>query len=79
MTPWRIMVERSRSGPTMRRLTSTAPKSKTFQHSDAEVAALEVMAGRDDLPPKQGGPYVHFALAKALEDSGELFLGEGIS
>jgi tetratricopeptide (TPR) repeat protein len=43
---------------------------KTFQQGEAEVAALEGMAGRDDLPPNKA-PYVHFALAKALEDSGD--------
>jgi tetratricopeptide (TPR) repeat protein len=43
---------------------------KTFQQGDADLAALEGMAGRDDLPANKT-TYVHFALAKALEDSGD--------
>ncbi len=37
---------------------------KTFEGGSADLAALEALAGRDD-------PYVHFALAKALEDCGD--------
>jgi tetratricopeptide (TPR) repeat protein len=43
---------------------------KTFQEGDADLAALEGLAGRDDLTANKA-PYVHFALAKALEDVGD--------
>ncbi len=43
---------------------------KTFRQGDPDLAALEALAGRDDLPPKKM-PLIHFALAKALEDTGE--------
>jgi tetratricopeptide (TPR) repeat protein len=40
---------------------------KTFHQGDADLAALEALAGRGDLPADKA-PLVHFALAKALED-----------
>lgn len=40
---------------------------KTFQSSDPELAALDTLAGRDDLPVNKA-PFIHFALAKAFED-----------
>jgi tetratricopeptide (TPR) repeat protein len=43
---------------------------KTFQEGDPDLAAMEAMAGRDGLPANKA-PYLHFALAKALEDSGD--------
>jgi len=43
---------------------------KTFQPGDAELAALEALADRQDLPPNQT-LYIHFALGKALEDCGD--------
>jgi len=43
---------------------------KSFQRGDADLAALEALAGRDDLSDDQA-LYIHFALAKALEDSGD--------
>ncbi len=43
---------------------------KTFQPGDPELAALERLATRNDLPASSV-PYIHFALGKALEDSGD--------
>ena len=43
---------------------------KTYQAGDAELDALEALARRQDLPPDQA-PFIHFALAKALEDCGD--------
>ena len=43
---------------------------KTFQHDDAELAALYEFAGREDLSANQA-LHIHFALAKALEDCGD--------
>ncbi len=43
---------------------------KTFHRSDPDVAALEKLAARADLPAKKS-PYVHFALARAFEDVGD--------
>ena len=43
---------------------------KTFKKSDPDLAALEALARRDDLPVTKA-PFVHFALAKALEDTGD--------
>lgn len=43
---------------------------KTFHRGDADLAALEELAGRDGLPLKKA-PLIHFALAKALEDTGD--------
>jgi Flp pilus assembly protein TadD len=43
---------------------------KTFHHDDADLAALKALAGRDDLPADKA-PFIHFALAKAFEDSGD--------
>ena len=43
---------------------------KTFQHGDDDLAALEGLAGRNDLPVSKA-PYIHFALSKALEDTGD--------
>ncbi len=43
---------------------------KAFRYGDADLAALEALAGRDDLPASQT-PFVHFALAKAFEDCGD--------
>ncbi len=40
---------------------------KTFQSGDSELAALEALAGRDDLPVDKA-TFIHFALAKAFED-----------
>jgi len=43
---------------------------KTFRLGDADLSALQSMAARDDLPATKV-PFVHFALAKALEDCGD--------
>jgi len=43
---------------------------KTFHRGDADLAALEALARKDDLAVDKR-PHVHFALAKALEDSGD--------
>src|ERR1700689_2737154 len=42
----------------------------TFRHGDEHLEALEALAGRTKLPADQA-VCIHFALAKALEDSGE--------
>jgi len=43
---------------------------KTFRHGDADLAALEELAKRNDLSAKDA-LHIHFALAKALDDSGD--------
>jgi tetratricopeptide (TPR) repeat protein len=43
---------------------------KSFHPGDPDLAALEALAGRDDLPISKT-LQIHFALAKALEDCGE--------
>jgi tetratricopeptide (TPR) repeat protein len=43
---------------------------KTFHRGDADLAELQALADRDGLPENKA-PYIHFALAKALEDSGD--------
>jgi tetratricopeptide (TPR) repeat protein len=43
---------------------------KNFHHGDADLTALEALAGREDLPADKA-PYIHFALAKAVEDCGD--------
>ncbi len=43
---------------------------KRFQRGEADLAALEALAEKDDLAADKA-LYVHFALAKALEDVGE--------
>ncbi len=43
---------------------------KTFRQSDADLHALEAMCDTADLS-SGAGPHIHFALAKALEDSGD--------
>lgn len=43
---------------------------KTFHHGDADLAVLERLAERDDLPVDQS-VHIQFALAKALEDCGD--------
>jgi tetratricopeptide (TPR) repeat protein len=43
---------------------------KTFRLGDADLAALEGLAARSDLPADKA-PFIHFALAKALEDIGD--------
>jgi tetratricopeptide (TPR) repeat protein len=43
---------------------------KTFQHSDADLNAMEELAARGDLQPGSA-PFIHSALAKALEDCGD--------
>jgi len=43
---------------------------RTFRTGDADLGALETLAGRKDLPADKA-LYIHFALAKALEDSGD--------
>ncbi|HUN49511.1 MAG TPA: sulfotransferase, partial [Candidatus Sulfotelmatobacter sp.] len=43
---------------------------KTFHRGDADLAALEALAGMHAMPEDKAA-YVHFALAKALEDIGE--------
>jgi len=43
---------------------------KTFRQGDAELSALETLARRADLPISKA-PFLHFALAKALEDIGD--------
>jgi tetratricopeptide (TPR) repeat protein len=42
---------------------------KTFQQGDADLAALEALAGAD--LPADKAVYAHFALAKALDDAGD--------
>jgi tetratricopeptide (TPR) repeat protein len=43
---------------------------KSFSRGDADLEALEALAGRQDFPPSKA-LYFHFALAKALEDTGD--------
>ena len=43
---------------------------KTFHSGDADRVALEALALTDDLPAEKT-PFIHFALAKALEDTGD--------
>jgi tetratricopeptide (TPR) repeat protein len=43
---------------------------KTFHRGDAELLALEALAERNDLPAGRA-THIEFALAKALEDSGD--------
>jgi tetratricopeptide (TPR) repeat protein len=43
---------------------------KSFHPGDADLSALEALAGRDDLSADKA-LYIHFALAKALEDIGD--------
>lgn len=43
---------------------------KTFRRGDPDLAALETLAGKNNLPASKTA-FVHFALAKALEDSGD--------
>jgi len=42
---------------------------RRFQHGDADLAGLEALASRDDLSAEKA-LYIHFALAKALDDVG---------
>ncbi len=46
---------------------------KTFRQADPDLAALEVLAGREDLPATKA-LHIHFALAKAFEDTGNYAL-----
>ena len=43
---------------------------RIFRRGDADLAAIETLADRDDLPANKA-PFVHFALAKAFEDAGD--------
>lgn len=43
---------------------------KTFRRGDADLAALDALARRENLSAKQV-PFVHFALAKAFDDTGD--------
>ena len=43
---------------------------KTFRRGDADLALLEALADRDVLPANKA-MFIHFALSKALEDSGD--------
>jgi tetratricopeptide (TPR) repeat protein len=43
---------------------------KSFHYGDADLAALEALAERNDLPANKA-LYIHFALAKALQDCGD--------
>jgi tetratricopeptide (TPR) repeat protein len=43
---------------------------KSFRRGDPDLAALENLAAREDLPANEA-PYVHFALARAFEDTGD--------
>ncbi len=43
---------------------------RAFHPGDTSLVALEAMAGRDDLPANKA-MFIHFALAKALEDCGD--------
>lgn len=43
---------------------------KTFHPGDEDLTALESLARRNDLPAEKA-PFIHFALAKALEDIGD--------
>jgi len=43
---------------------------KTFRQGDPDLVALEKLAGKDDLPAAER-LFIHFALAKALDDTGD--------
>jgi tetratricopeptide (TPR) repeat protein len=43
---------------------------KSFHPGDADLTALEALAGKDDSPVSKS-PAIHFALAKALDDCGD--------
>jgi len=43
---------------------------KRFQHGDGDLAALQALASRNDLSADKA-LYIHFALAKALDDAGD--------
>lgn len=43
---------------------------KTYGPGDTDLAVLKTLAGSNDMPSGKA-PYIHFALAKALEDSGD--------
>ncbi len=43
---------------------------KTFHRGDRDLQALEALAGRGDVPPGNA-LFIHYALAKALEESGD--------
>jgi tetratricopeptide (TPR) repeat protein len=43
---------------------------KTFHRGDAELRAMERLAARDDFEAASA-PFIHYALAKALEESGD--------
>jgi tetratricopeptide (TPR) repeat protein len=43
---------------------------KTFRTGESDLTALEALARRSDLPAVKA-PFIHFALAKALEDTGD--------
>jgi Tfp pilus assembly protein PilF len=45
-------------------------ETKVFRKGDPDLAALEALAGRDNLSANKA-PSIHFALAKALEDIGD--------
>jgi tetratricopeptide (TPR) repeat protein len=47
---------------------------KTFQRGGADMAALEALAADGDLP-EDNAIYIHFALAKALDDIGDYVRG----
>jgi len=44
---------------------------KTFHASDPELLALQRLADASAQLPRDDAPYIHFALAKALDDAGE--------
>jgi tetratricopeptide (TPR) repeat protein len=45
-------------------------ETKSFERGDADLAALQALAEKSDLPAEKM-PYVHFALAKAFDDVGD--------
>ena len=47
---------------------------KSFRHGDDDLAALEALAGAENLSADKG-LYIHFALAKAFEDTGDYTQG----
>jgi tetratricopeptide (TPR) repeat protein len=58
------------SRPDYREAHYNRAEVKTFHHGDADMAALEELAASNNAPANKA-LYVHFALAKAFEDTGD--------
>lgn len=58
------------SGPGNPEIHLHRAEIKTFHAGDPDLAAMETLAWQPDLPLTKR-PYIHFALAKALEDCGD--------